>query len=104
MNTILLPVNLLYKSELETLVSSKLAIKKTNSTVFNCSMYHIKEEDLGKIINLAEQGSRALALRIVSKALQLRKSDPDIRMAMLSIAGGMGGWAPVEADRILRAV
>ena len=104
MNTILLPVNLLYKNELELLKSSKISTKVTKSTVFNCSVYHIKEEDLGKVINLSEQGSRALALRIVSKALQLRKSDPDIRMAMLAVASGMGGWAPVESDRVLRSV
>jgi len=97
-----IPSSLLYKNEVELIKT--LPHKRTQSTVLNCSVYTVNEENFDKVMALSDNGSRALAIRIVAKALSIKRSSAEVRASLLAVASGLGGWCPQEADRILRSI
>lgn len=103
MEVLLIPEDLLNTNEVEFIQKSCIYTKKVRNSIMKCSIYHIQEKDLEKVI-LSDTGNRALALRIVSKVLQIKDRDNAVKAALLACASGMGGWSPVEAERILRSV
>lgn len=100
---VLVPSVLLSENELNTCRKNK--IKITHTSALNCDVYHIPDNKLETILSAESSGgNRALALRIVSKALGLKPRSVDGKMAMLAVASGLATFAPSEADRIVRAV
>ena len=104
MDILTLPANLFTSEEREFIKSNRLLRRETRHPELKCSVYHILDENLEKVITTSEVGNRALALRIVSKAMQIRGKDDSVKAGLVACAAALGGWAPTEADRCLRSI